>query len=231
MNEMLFTVSTWAIPVLLAVTLHEAAHGYMACLKGDDTARLLGRVTLNPLRHVDPFGTIILPGLLMLSHAPFLLGWAKPVPVRFDRLRDPIRDMIWVALAGPGTNLALAIASALLLHGVYIAPESTQEWLGSNLINSLLINLVLAVFNMIPVLPLDGGRVLAGLLPRALAIPYARTERFGMLILIGLVFLLPWVGDMIGMDLNILGVVIGEPVRFLYGTILSLTGHDFGSAV
>jgi hypothetical protein len=150
---MIYLASTWVIPVLLAITLHEAAHGFVAHHFGDDTAWQLGRVSLNPLRHIDPFGTLVLPALLILSHAPFLFGYAKAVPVKFAQLRNPRRDMIWVAAAGPGMNLALAIAAALLLHAVPLLPAGIDQWFLRNLVNSININVVLTVFNLIPIPP------------------------------------------------------------------------------
>jgi len=171
-GAMLYTVSTWIIPAVLAITLHEAAHGYVARIFGDTTAWALGRVTLNPFKHIDPFGTIILPGLLLLARSPFLFGYAKPVPVNFSRLRNPKRDMIWVAAAGPATNILLAIASALLFHLAPYVPEPGLDWIARNLMNSVVINVVLAVFNMIPIPPLDGGRVAVGL-----ACPTGRPDR------------------------------------------------------
>jgi len=155
----LYTASTWVVPVVLAITLHEAAHGFVAHWFGDDTAWRLGRVSLNPLKHVDPFGTIVLPAMLLLLRVPFLFGYAKPVPVNFGALRRPRRDMVWVAAAGPATNLVLAIAAALLVHLVGLVPAGAHEWLLQNLENAILINVMLAVFNMIPLLPFDGGHV------------------------------------------------------------------------
>src|SRR5262245_36376560 len=172
--ELVQQIAVWALPVLLAITLHEAAHGFAALRFGDDTAYRLGRVTLNPLKHIDPFGTIIMPGILLISGAPFLFGYAKPVPVNFRRLRDPRWHTVLVAAAGPGMNLALALASIILLRVWLETTGSYEGWAPRTLEASLVLNLVLAVFNMIPLPPLDGGRVAVGLLPRSLAIPLAR---------------------------------------------------------
>jgi Zn-dependent protease len=225
-GQFLYTASVWIIPVVIAITFHEVAHGWVADKLGDDTARRMGRVNFNPLRHVDRFGTIILPGLLILLSAPFVFGYAKPVPVNFGRLNNPMRDMIWVALAGPAMNILLAIGAAILFHTTLWFPFWFGEWLADTLRNMLLINVVLAVFNMLPLPPLDGGRVLTGLLPRSLAYRFARIERFGMLILIGLLFILPMVGSMLGMHLNIFASIMGPPVSFVYDAIVMLTGHS-----
>jgi Zn-dependent protease len=225
-GQFLYTASVWIIPVVIAITFHEVAHGWVADKLGDDTARRMGRVNFNPLRHVDRFGTIILPGLLILLSAPFVFGYAKPVPVNFGRLNNPMRDMIWVALAGPAMNILLAIGAAILFHTTLWFPFWFGEWLADTLRNMLLINVVLAVFNMLPLPPLDGGRVLTGLLPRSLAYRFARIERFGMLILIGLLFILPMVGSMLGMHLNIFASIMGPPISFVYDAIVMLTGHS-----
>ncbi len=220
-----YEVSTWVLPVIFAVTLHEAAHGFIAYQFGDDTAWRMGRVSFNPLRHVDLFGTILLPAILLLARSPFLFGYAKPVPVNFARLNRPRRDMIWVALAGPGTNILLAIASALLAYTLGFIPIRAALWLSYNLRHSIDINVVLCVFNMLPLPPLDGGRVAVGLLPRPLALPLARLERYGILILLLFLFVLPFVGEKTGLNLNILGWVIGVPAEALYRFVLAITGH------
>ncbi len=200
----LYTISTWIIPVLLAITFHEAAHAFAARACGDHTASFQGRVTLNPLKHIDPFGTVLLPAMLLCMRSPFLFGYAKPVPVNFRAMRNLPRDMVWVAAAGPGENIALATVAALLYHivpgvpgNIYLVPymqADLPQWLALNLWNAIQLNVVLAVFNMIPLPPLDGGRVAMGLLPREMARPLAELEPHGMLILIGLIFILPLMG-------------------------------------
>ncbi len=220
----LHAISVWILPVLTAVTLHEAAHGWVAWKLGDETAHRMGRVSFNPLRHVDRFGTILLPGLLMLAHAPFLFGYAKPVPVNFRQLGHPRRDMVLVAAAGPGSNILMALIAGGLLHLAVQAPMEIGPWLRENLINAIQLNVVLALFNMLPLLPLDGGRVLAGLLPRRLAIPFARTERYGMFVLIGLLVLFPLIASQMGSSFSLIGWILGQPVQYVLNLVLMLTG-------
>ncbi len=224
LSHLLYTSSTWVIPVLLAVTLHEAAHGFAARHFGDNTAWAMGRVTLNPLKHIDPFGTVLLPAFLLLIRSPFLFGYAKPVPVNFRALRNPLRDMVWVALAGPGMNIGLALAAALLFHLVLYLPGSVAPWVAQNLENAIVINVVLAVFNMIPLPPLDGGRVAVGLLPHALAKPLQELEPYGMPILIGLIFILPLVGQNIGADLNVISWLITNAADPIIRAMAQLAG-------
>ncbi len=225
MADLLYTISVWVIPLVIAITFHEAAHGWVADRLGDDTARRLGRITLNPLRHIDRFGTLILPGLLLLMRAPFVFGYAKPVPVNFSRLGNPKRDMVWVALAGPAMNIALAIGAGLLLHLVAFVPPFATVWVDENLLNMMVINVVLAVFNMLPLPPLDGGRVLTGLLPMPLAVRFAKVERYGMLLLIGLLFIVPMVGSLLGLPFSPLASIMGPPIGFAFEIIATVTGH------
>ena len=224
-STVLYTASIWVLPVVTAITLHEAAHGWVALKLGDDTAQRMGRVSFNPARHIHPFGTLVLPGILLAMQAPFLFGYAKPVPVNFARLRQPKRDMIWVAAAGPGINLAMAYLSALLMYATILVPDVAGPWLFQNLKNALVLNVVLAVFNMLPLPPLDGSRVVLGLLPPGLAVRYAKLERYGMAIIIGLLIVPPLIGAQIGMKLDLLPWVLIGPVEVLIDSILTLAGH------
>jgi Zn-dependent protease len=185
--SLLQTIALAAIPIILAITLHEAAHGYVARQFGDSTAWMLGRVTLNPLKHIDPIGTVLVPlGMLLLSGGGFLFGWAKPVPVNFGNLRHPKRDMFWVAAAGPGVNFLMALIWALM-YGLATGDGAfASAGLQSMSVIGVGINVALMVLNLLPILPLDGGRIAVSLLPHSLAVPFARTERFGFIIVIGL---------------------------------------------
>lgn len=218
--EWLIDASAWVLPVILAITLHEAAHGWMANKFGDDTAKQLGRITANPLKHIDKYGTIIVPALLLLAKAPFLFGYAKPVPVNFSRLHPFRKGMFWVAVAGVLVNFALAIITGLLLHiDGWLSPEEAP-WLFQNLYRSLQINCVLIVFNMIPILPLDGGRAVYALLPTMLQHHFRRLERFGIWLVV-LVFLVPMVFGVT----DIAQMAIAEPAFWLISKVLWLTGN------
>ena len=193
MSDTLYSIATWLVPLIIAIVFHEVAHGLVARQFGDPTAERMGRLTLNPIKHVDPVGTLILPMLLAVANAP-IFGWAKPVPVRADRMRNPRRDMIIVALAGPGMNLLLAVvATAILAAGLALGGGQMTPggFIASNALNFLLINIFLAVFNLIPLPPFDGGHVVEGLLPRPLAARFRRLGRYSLPILFGLLLILP----------------------------------------
>jgi len=220
-----YDVSVWVLPLVIAITFHEAAHGFVAHQLGDKTAWELGRVSFNPLKHIDPFGTLVLPAMLLLAHSPFLFGYAKPVPVNFRALRNPRIGMVLVALAGPATNIALALFAAAAFHLLPFVPASTAQWVADNLKNALVINVVLAIFNMLPIPPLDGGRVAIGLLPRWLAIPLSRLEPYGMLILIGFLIVLPLAGSQFGLNLDVISAILRTSTGYLIRLLLVVTGN------
>ena len=224
-SDAIYLATVWILPVLIAITFHEAAHGFVAHRLGDDTAWRLGRVSFNPVKHIDPFGTVLLPGILLLMHAPFLFGYAKPVPVNFRALRSPRRDMVLVAAAGPAMNIALAVVAALAFHAVGYLPETSAQWLAANLRNALVINVVLAVFNLFPLPPLDGGRILAGLLPPPAATALSRLEPYGILILLGLLVFLPLLGNAVGMDFGFLSRLLATATGAVIEVIARLTGN------
>lgn len=213
MEGAFFVGSAWVIPILLAITLHEAAHAYAALWLGDDTALKAGRISINPLRHIDPVGTILLPALLYFT-AGFMFGFAKPVPVNFAGLNNPRRDMVWVAVAGPASNVIMAAIASALFAFTSSDGGLASEWIREALVVAMVINVILAVFNMLPIPPLDGGRVAVGLLPNALAYPLARLERFGIFLVLGAVLLLPMIG------INFFGGVILPVAQF----VLTLIG-------
>lgn len=218
MPDLITDISAWIIPVMLAVILHEVAHGWMAGRFGDDTARVMGRITLNPLKHIDLFGTILLPAALIFAGSPLLFGYAKPVPVNFARLQPPRFGMRMVALAGPGMNVLLALATGLLLHiDAFVTPEQAP-WIFENLYRSLALNCGLAVFNMLPVMPLDGGRVVYSFLSGGPQRWFGRLERRG----IWLVFAVLLLAQLAGFSL---GELIGPPVNLLLQVIMVITGN------
>ena len=221
----LYTASTWVIPLVIAITFHEASHGYVARLCGDDTAWRLGRVSFNPFKHIDPFGTILLPAVLLLIRSPILFGYAKPVPVNFQALRNPRLDSILVAAAGPAMNFALATLAALAVHLLIYLPDAARPWVAENLENTLIINVLLAIFNLLPLPPLDGGRIAVGVLPDALAKPLARLEPYGMMILIVAFFILPLLGAQLGIDLNVVWQLVQRSTNIIIDLILWLTGN------
>ncbi|HEX5279413.1 MAG TPA: site-2 protease family protein [Micropepsaceae bacterium] len=216
----LIEIAVLAIPIVLAVTLHEAAHGFVALFCGDDTAKLAGRLTLNPLKHIDLFGTIILPLLLIFSHAGFLFGYAKPVPVNFGALRHPRRDMLLVAAAGPGMNILLALLSAGLIYGVGTNSGANPDLVREAILLSVQLNVVLAIFNLLPLPPLDGSKVLAAFMPAGLMRRYLAFGRYGMALLLLVLIVVPLISARTGLGLDIFGVLVQRPADWLVRGLL-----------
>jgi len=226
MNDMLYRIAIWLIPLVIAIVFHEVAHGYVARMLGDQTAAERGRLTLNPIRHVDPVGTVLVPMMLALANAP-IFGWAKPVPVMTARLNHPRRDMALVALAGPGTNLILAtIAAAAIglwnMWGGGLPQIGAGAFVVDNLASFLKINVFLAVFNLLPVPPFDGGHVVEALLPRPLAAHYAKLARFGFPVMLFLLVILPMLAPRADVVARIVGPIVYSIIsmlRSLFGLI------------
>lgn len=220
-----YTIAVWLIPLVIAIVFHEVAHGYVARIFGDPTADRLGRLTLNPIRHVDPIGTVVLPMILAIAHAP-IFGWAKPVPVDAMRLRNPRRDMMLVALAGPATNFVLATFAALSL-GAFVGlnggipaqgvPHTVAGFVFDSLYSFVLVNVFLGVFNLIPLPPFDGGHVVQGLLPHAAAIQYSKLARFGFPLLLFLLFVLPMISPQADIVRRVIGPIATAVADFFLG--------------
>ena len=224
-DNLAYSVAVWLIPLVFAIVCHEVAHGWVARALGDQTAARLGRLTLNPLRHVDPVGTVALPMVLAIAGAP-IFGWAKPVPVIAANMRQPRRDMVLVALAGPGTNFLLALVTALVLGvmlgggGGALPTDGAAGFLAENLVNFLLINVFLGVFNLIPLPPFDGGHVVEGALPRSAVPVWQRLGRFAFPILLILLVVVP----MVLPGANIVGRVVSPIVRGIVTALMALVG-------
>jgi Zn-dependent protease len=216
-----------AAVAIIAITFHEAAHGYVAWKLGDPTAYQQGRVSFNPIRHIDPFGTVVLPLILFIASG-WILGWAKPVPVNPSRLNSPRRDMVLVAAAGPGINLALAFVSAALLSALG-GLNAEPEFLNKLLRFSIYFNVLIGVFNLIPIPPLDGGRIAVGVLPGSLAFPLARLEPYGMWIVIGVLLIVPLVTYQLGNEINLFSTLIQPVVNGIIGAIAAVVGIGDGT--
>ena len=219
---MIYQLAVWLVPLVIAIVFHEVAHGLVARQLGDPTAQQRGRLSLNPIRHVDPIGTVVLPLILAISHAP-VFGWAKPVPVNYARLRNPRRDMVLVALAGPGMNFLLALIGAALLAAT-ISLSSVQDsagaFIAANALNFIFINIFLGVFNLLPVPPFDGGHVVEGLLPPDLARQFHKIGRFSLLVLILLLLVLPAISP----SANVVGRIVSPLVERIALAILGIFG-------
>ncbi|WP_405051849.1 site-2 protease family protein [Sphingomonas sp.] len=226
-TDTFYQIATWLVPLIIAIVFHEVAHGLVARRFGDPTAAEQGRLTLNPIRHVDPFGTIILPMLLALAHAP-IFGWAKPVPVNYQRLRNPRRDMVLVALAGPSMNLLLAVIGTAIVGATLWVTAGVASpaalFIAQNSINFVLINIFLAIFNLIPLPPFDGGHVVEGLLPDGAAQRFRGIGRYSLLVFVFLLLVLP----MLSPSADIVRRVISPIVDNLAGWLLGIAGVNVG---
>ncbi len=214
-------LSTMIIPVLLAITLHEAAHGYAANFFGDPTAKMQGRLTLNPFKHIDPFGSVLLP-LMLFFLGGLIFGYAKPVPVNSQNLRNPKIDMVWVALAGPAANIFLALVGGVLILTMGIIPDAMIDWFSGMIGFMIFFNCIIAIFNMLPIPPLDGSRVLAGFLPDHLAYRFGQLDRFGLFIVIGVIFLLPMLLEGVGINFPLTEFFIFRPAQGLAEFIVGI---------
>ena len=230
MNETLFQAASLIIPLILAIVFHEVAHGWTARALGDPTAAEENRLSLNPLRHVDPVGTVILPGLLALAKGP-IFGWAKPVPVNKWRLRNPRYGMMLVAAAGPGINFvmagfaAAALGLVLAAFGEVSEPSVAARFLAANLLNFITVNVFLALFNLLPIPPFDGSHIVEGLLPRSIAPAYARLHKWGLLVMIGLLVVLPWAVP----GFNPVGDLLLGPFEWVTGKYMALAAGIAGA--
>ena len=219
-SNIIYEIAVWLVPLVIAIVFHEVAHGLVARKLGDTTAERKGRLSLNPIRHIDPFGTLVLPMLLAISHAP-VFGWAKPVPVNYRRLNNPRRDMVLVALAGPGMNLLLALVGTAILSVTIMASGGAQAgataFVAANALNFVLINIFLAVFNLLPVPPFDGGHVVEGLLPRPLATRFRKVGRYSLLVLVALLLVLPAISPRVDVVGRIVSPIVEQVTRLLLG--------------
>ena len=213
-QNIVFEIAVWLVPLVIAIVFHEVAHGLVARRLGDPTAESKGRLSLNPIKHIDPFGTVILPMLLALSHAP-MFGWAKPVPVNYSRLNSPRRDMVLVALAGPGMNLILALVGTAILAATVEAKTGVGAFIAANALNFVAINIFLALFNLLPVPPFDGGHVVEGLLPPGPAQSFRKLGRYSLLVLVLLLLVLPTLSPRANVVARIVSPIVDQVTRII----------------
>ena len=213
-QTIVFEIAVWLVPLVIAIVFHEVAHGLVARRLGDPTAESKGRLSLNPIKHIDPFGTVILPMLLALSHAP-MFGWAKPVPVNYSRLNSPRRDMVLVALAGPGMNLILALVGTAILAATVEAKTGVGAFIAANALNFVAINIFLAIFNLLPVPPFDGGHVVEGLLPPGPAQSFRKLGRYSLLVLVLLLLVLPTLSPRANVVARIVSPIVDQVTRII----------------